>query len=186
MHGVDMGWRSDGTWRSWGARVPLGPWLGTAPLSPCFRFPSSLRMNSFTYILIHAQLPSSTLVSCGVMFGYQCFIFIHREFSNIAYYIYISICMHTHTYPDAAILPLPDSSFTRGMGSVPRRAGAPGDGGEGGTLLDHPEPGLFQRKALCSWLFFSFLLPLCLSCSSPWPQISAPKLLQAMLEKNCI
>lgn len=75
--------------------------------------------------------------------------------------------MHTHTYPDAAILPLPDSSFTRGMGSVPRKARAPGDGGEGGTLLDHPEPGLFQRKALCSWLFFFF--PFFFPCASPAP-----------------
>lgn len=39
----------------------------------------ALRVNHFTYRLTHAQLPSSTLVSCGVMFGYQCFIFIHRE-----------------------------------------------------------------------------------------------------------
>lgn len=41
-----------------------------------------------------ARLLSSTLVS-PVVFGYQCFIFINREFSNIAYYIHIYIYMHT-------------------------------------------------------------------------------------------
>lgn len=49
---------------------------------------------------LRAHLLSSTLVS-PVMFGYQCFIFINREFSNIAYYIhkyiYAHICKQINT-----------------------------------------------------------------------------------------
>lgn len=40
-------------------------------------------------------------------------------------------------------------------------------------MLSSPEPGLFQGKALCNWLLFSFLFSMYL----PGPQISAPKLL---------
>lgn len=29
-------------------------------------------------------------------------------------------------------------------------------------VLTTPEPGLFQGKALCNWLVFSFLFPMCL------------------------
>lgn len=74
----------------------------------------ALRMNHFTYRLTHAQLPSSTLVSCGVMFGYQCFIFIHREFSNIAYYLSIYIYAHTHIHTQP--FSPPRQLFHTGMG----------------------------------------------------------------------
>lgn len=79
--------------------------------------PSSwaFRMNSFTDILKRAQLLSSTLVSRGVMFGYRCFIFIHREFSNIGYYIYTHIERYTHMQPFSRS----DSSLTWGMGRIP-------------------------------------------------------------------
>lgn len=58
----------------------------------------ALRMRAFHLQSTHARLLSRTLVS-RVMFGYQCFIFINREFSNIAYYIHIytHICKQINT-----------------------------------------------------------------------------------------
>lgn len=156
------------------------PWLG--PTHPFLMFllpqlpPSSwaLRITSFTYILRHAQLLSSTLVSCGVMFGYQCFIFIHREFSNIAYYIYAHtrICIHTYT---GSHFPSPRPLLYVGKGTNPhlcldqQSRSSRGWGGGQPHVLTTPEPGLFQGKVLCNWLLFSMYIP--------GPQISAPKLL---------
>ncbi|XP_073740229.1 uncharacterized protein [Callorhinus ursinus] len=137
--------------------------------------PSSwvLRMNnSFTYILRHAQLLSSTLVCCGVMFGYQCFIFIHREFSNIAYYIYTHTCTQRYIYT-CRHSPAPRQLFHMGSGMDPhlcldqQSRSSRGWWGGQSQVLTAPEPGLFQGKALCNWLvFFLSFSP----CASPTPR----------------
>lgn len=47
-------------------------------------------------------------------------------------------------------------------------------------VLSTPESGLFQEKALCNWLLFSFLFSMYL----PGPQIPAPKLLIGNIGKE--
>lgn len=149
--------------------------------------PSSwvLRMNdSFTYILRHAQLLSSTLVCCGVMFGYQCFIFIHREFSNIAYYIYIRTRAHTEIYIhmppfSCSQTALPHGEWN-GSPSVPRPAERELQRvvGRAVTSPDHPQSLGFSRERLCAigW-FFPFSFPMCL----PHP----PKSLHQSCRRQC-
>lgn len=176
--------------------MPLVPWLTLAHpflpistrqrgfdgfVSPAPSLILGLRMDSFTCILSLTKLPSSTLVSCGVRFGYQCFIFIHREFSNIAYYIKIYIYIythahaHTHTHIHRELLfshhSSPQTALLLGepveSPSVPRPAKPSSRGWEGGGqphVSTTPEPRLFQRKVLCNWLFFIF------PCASPAPE----------------
>lgn len=63
------------------------PLLSTSVLPSCPLI-LSVRVGEFDLQSMRARLLSSTLVS-PVMFGYQCFIFINRDFSNIAI-IYIN------------------------------------------------------------------------------------------------
>lgn len=148
--------------------------------------PSSwiLRMNnSFTYILRHAQLLSSTLVCCGVMFGYQCFIFIHREFSNIAYYIYTHTCTHMPQFSCSQTALL--HGEWNGSPSVPQPAKPELQKvvGRVFTSPDHSRAWAFPGKGFVQLAGF---FPIFFPCASPTPKISSPKLLQAMLEKNSI
>lgn len=129
--------------------------------------PSSwaLRITSFTYILRHAQLLSSTLVSCGVMFGYQCFIFIHREFSNIAYYIYTRTHTYMYTHIHKQPFSLSQTALLCGEGdespSVPQPAKPELQGVErrAATCSDHPRAWAFPGKGFVqlATFFLSFL-----------------------------
>lgn len=51
-----------------------------------------------------------------------------------------------------------------------------------------PQGLSFFRKRLCAigWVVFFLFFSLCASPPFPAPQIAAPKLLRAMLGKNCI
>ena len=95
--------------------------------------------------------------------------------------------MHTHARadPHAGSLPLqtaPSHGEWNESLSVPQ----PGGRGEGATRPDHPQSLGFSGERLCAiGCFFPFFSSRAFPIL-PRPQIPAPKLLQAMWEKNCI
>lgn len=51
---------------------------------------------------------------------------------------------------------------------------------------EHPRAWAFPGKGFVQLAGLFFFFPFFFPCASPTPQISEPKLWQAMLEKNCI
>lgn len=98
-------------------------------------------------------------------------------------YVYTHTEIHTHTHSHS---PSPRPLFYMGNGMNPhlcldqQSRSSKGSGGRVATCPDHPRAWAFPGKGFVQLAIFFFLFSTCL----PGPQISAPKLLQAMLEKE--